>query len=415
MEYIGITLSHPTGNPNVKGVLMGLQENNILQSFHTSIAYFPCGFIAQIAKIPLLKDFKRRNFDPTIRKQIHTYPYKELGRLFSQRLNLNGLLLHETGIFSTDKCCRYIDDKTAGYMLNNKNITGVYAYEDSALSQFSVAKKQGIKCFYDLPIGYWRAKNRMLSEEIEKYPDWKITLGGFNDSPEKLQCKDKELSLADIIFVASSFTKKTLEEEYPGKLAPIKVIPYGFPPVNDARTFSSSQNRKIKLLYVGGLTQRKGIAYIFDAVKGLENNIELTVAGKGNIDGCPALKKELNKHNYIPSLPHNEVLELMATQDILVFPSLFEGFGLVITEAMSQGTPVITTDRTCAPDVITHKQDGWIVEAGSVIALRKQLEEIIASPTVLKSVGQAALQTAKNRPWTKYGQETAKAIMELYS
>jgi glycosyltransferase involved in cell wall biosynthesis len=37
-------------------------------------------------------------------------------------------------------------------------------------------------------------------------------------------------------------------------------------------------------------------------------------------------------------MPHNEVLKLMRENDVLVFPSLFEGFGLVITEAMSQGT-----------------------------------------------------------------------------
>jgi glycosyltransferase involved in cell wall biosynthesis len=406
-----IALSHPAGNPNVKGVLSGLRANGMLHSFHTSITCFPDSWVDKFAGFSLLKDFKRRSFDSNIQQQTNTYPYKELGRLLSQRLHFSSLLRHETGMFSTYKCCQHIDNKVADYILTRNDISGIYAYEDCAFVQFNRAKERRIKCFYDLPIGYWRAKNRMLSEEIEKNPDWIMTLGGFNDSQEKLQCKDKELMLADTIFVASSFTKKTLEE-YPDDLVPVKVIPYGFPPINTARTYSPIHQRKIKLLYIGGLTQRKGIAYLFDAVKGLKDKVELTVVGKGNIEGCPALKRELEKHKYIPSLPHSEILKLMASQDVFVFPSLFEGFGLVITEAMSQGVPVITTERTCAPDIITHGQDGWIVEAGSVIALREQLENIIALPEILKTVGQEALLTAQKRTWSKYGQETVHAIMD---
>ena len=101
--------------------------------------------------------------------------------------------------------------------------------------------------------------------------------------------------------------------------------------------------RKIKVLFVGGLSQRKGISYFFDAIKGLENDLEVTVVGSGNINNCKVLKKALSNVNYIPSLPHEQILALMAAHDLFIFPSLFEGFGLVITEAMSQGTPVITT------------------------------------------------------------------------
>ena len=50
----------------------------------------------------------------------------------------------------------------------------------------------------------------------------------------------------------------------------------------------------------------------------------------------------------------------MKEHDVLIFPSLFEGFGLVITEAMAQGTPVITTDRTAGPDVISDNENGCL-------------------------------------------------------
>jgi hypothetical protein len=407
-----ILLSHPTGNANVRGVLMGLHENSLLHSFHTNIACFPNSILDRLATVAPLKDFKKRRFPSGVRNQTITYPFMELGRMFAQKFQINSWLTHEQGCFCIDRVYQQLDRKVAQYISKQQGISAVYAYEDGALESFKEAKQSGIKCIYDLPIGYWRAMHRMLSVEKEQNPDWAATLGGFNDSVEKLQRKDKELALADAIYVASSFTKRTLEE-YPGKLAPVQVIPYAFPAVNNDRRYTSAQNRKIKLLYVGGLSQRKGIAYMFEAVKGLEQWVELTVVGQGNLGGCETLRKELTKHKYIPSLPHHEILQLMSEHDVLLFPSLFEGFGLVITEAMSQGTPVITTDRTCGPDIITHGQDSWLIESGSVSALRQQIESILLHPEALKTVGQAAIQTAQKRPWNKYGQEMTDSIQKL--
>ena len=408
-----ILLSHPNGNANVRGVLNGLKVHDMLQSFHTSVACFSGTYMDTLANLPLLHDFRRRTYASDVRKLTHTYPFNELGRMVAQKVKLKTFLTHETGIFCTHKCTKYIDHKVASYISKHNDITAVYAYEDGALETFRAAKLYGIKCIYDLPIGYWQAMHRMLSEEREKNPEWTITLGGFNDSEEKLQRKDEELSLSDIIFVASSFTKETLKE-YPGKLPEIKVIPYGFPNTNAERKYMSFSNiKKIKLLYVGGLSQRKGISYLFEAIKGLEQYCELTVVGSGNINSCPVLKKELNMHKYIPSLPHSEILKLMSEHDVLIFPSLFEGFGLVVTEAMSQGTPVITTERTCGPDIIVNGENGWLVDAGSCIALRQRIEEIITHPELIKMAGQAAMETAKSRPWNIYGEETIRAIKEL--
>ena len=93
--------------------------------------------------------------------------------------------------------------------------------------------------------------------------------------------------------------------------------------------------------------------------------------------------------------------------DVLLFPSLFEGFGLVITEAMSQGTPVITTNRTAGPDLITHGENGWIVESGNHIALREMIEQIMDNPELIELNGRAAHKLAGSRPWGVYGTELA--------
>lgn len=405
-----ITIYHPFGNANTRAAVDGIFKKGILESFHTCIACFEGSLLYKISAFGPLKEFRRRKFSNFLKNITYTYPLMELGRQISPKFKLNSLTEHEKGIFCVDNVCHDLDNKVAKYITKNKeNIDGVYAYEDLALKTFSTAKANNIKCLYDLPIGYWRAMRSLLNEEIEKNPEWAMTLGGFNDSDKKLQRKDDELRMADKIYVASSFTKKTLEM-YPEKLADIEVIPYGFPPINTGRKYDGIQDRKIKVLFVGGLSQRKGLSYFFDAIKGLEDKIEATVVGRGNINECTALKNALSNVNYIPSLPHDEILKLMSKHDLFIFPSLFEGFGLVITEAMSQGTPVITTDRTCGPDIIHNGVDGWVVEAGNPAPIRQLLERFIETPELLVKVGKEALKTASNRPWSVYEKELAESV-----
>lgn len=410
MTHFKIVISHPTGNANVRGALKALYNVGYLESFHTSVACFKGSFLYKLSSISFLKEFRRRVYDTALRKKTYIYPAKELGRQLAIKMKLASWLKHETGYYCIDKVYQSLDRNVVHYIRKKKNrIDAVYTYEDCALFSFQEAQKENIFCLYDLPTGYWRSRRVLLDEEHLKNPEWASIIGGFNDSDRKLQRKDQELSMADKIYVASTFTQETLKL-YPGSLADIEVIPYGFPPVNRYRKYVPFTERKVKALFVGGLNQGKGLSYLFQSLIGLEDKIELTVVGRRNIGQCPALETALSKVSYIPSLPHIEVLKLMANHDVFIFPSLFEGFGLVITEAMSQGTPVITTERTCGPDLITHGVDGWIVKAGSVESLRETLEKILDNPMILQEAGKRAMETAAKYPWSCYESNLAESI-----
>lgn len=407
-----VLISHPTGNAFSRAAAMGLLKADMLAGFSTTVATFPGNVFDRLSEVSMFSEFKRRAYDAELQPFTQLSPWLELGRLAATKAGLQNLTRHETGMFSVDGVYRGVDKGIAGSLKTRlKSGDAVYAYEDGALFSFREAKKLGLQCLYDLPIGYWRAARRLLDVERERWPDWVPTLTGFGDSESKLALKDEELLLADHIFVASTFTANTLKD-YPGKLAPVKVIPYAFPPVHGSRQYSPVKNRLLKLLFVGSLSQRKGIADLFAAVEMLGNKVELTVVGRKASDNCPVLDNALTKHRWIPSLSHDKILELMREHDILVFPSLFEGFGLVITEAMSQGTPVITTDRTAGPDLITHNENGWLIEAGSTIALKQAIEELLYQPEKIERAGRAATETAKLRSWEIYGQELAEAIIK---
>jgi glycosyltransferase involved in cell wall biosynthesis len=405
-----VVLAHPTGNANVRAVANAFAKENILSVFYTTISCFPDSALDYMSRYPGFSEIKRRQFDPILKPYTKMLlPWMEAGRMLSPKFGLKELIKHETGFFNINNVYREFD-KAVSNKLKPGKFRGVYAYEDGALNSFIKAKTLGISRFYDLPIGYWRTARILLSKERENWPDWANTLTGFADSDEKLARKDEELKLATRIFVASKFTAKTLED-YPGQLAPIEVIPYGFPPTANIREYRTiSKAHPLKLLFVGGLSQRKGIANLFSAVEKLRNHVELTVIGRKPNNNCAALNEALSKHRWIESLSNADILKTMQDHDVLLFPSLFEGFGLVITEAMSQGTPVITTERTAGPDLIEHGHNGWLVKAGSTEALQKCIEDVLYRPELIEQTGREAMKTASQRPWAVYGHELVKSL-----
>ena len=404
-----VVLSHPTGNANTRAAALGLAQAGQLAAFHTAIATFPGSWLARAAALPGLGDLRRRAFDPALRDATAMWPWREVGRLLAWRAGISRLTRHEHGYFSVDAVYRSLDRRVAGRLAAAPRANCVYAYEDGAAAAFRAARAHGMACMYDLPIGYWRSARRLLEPELARWPQWASTLGGFADSPAKLERKDEELRLADHIFVASSFTRNTLAD-FPGPLAPIETIPYGFPPAAAPKADTRPSDGPLRLLFVGSLSQRKGIANLFAAVEPLGDAVQLTLVGHPSGPPNAALDAALRRHRWIPGLAHHQVLELMRAHDVLVFPSLFEGFGLVITEAMSQGTPVITTERTAGLDLIEDGRNGWLVEAGDTERLRAAIVRLLDQPGLVVQAGHAALESARLRPWEVYGRELAAAV-----
>lgn len=408
-----VVVSHPNSNQFNRSALNGLLDKNMLSEFHTAVASFPGSVLDRLGAIGSLSEIRRRNFSSMLQPFTYSSPWLETGRLLAGKVGASGLIKHEKGIFCVDSVYRHLDRHTSFRLkkAEAKGAKGIYGYEDGSLHSFREAHKLGFTCFYDLPIGYWRTARKLMLEEQERWPEWMPTLTGFKDSEEKLARKDEELALAHRIFVASSFTARSLED-YPAVLAPVEVIPYGFPAPVKTRDYSGlSRRRPLKLLFVGGLSQRKGIADVFAAVEKLKSHVSLTVVGHKASNQCPALDQSLAKHKWIPSLPHEEILKIMNQHDVLLFPSLFEGFGMVITEAMSQGTPVITTERTAGPDLINHNENGLLIKAGSTGALVEAIESLLQNPGRVSIIGKAAMETAKLRSWEVYGRELAESIL----
>lgn len=262
------TLSHPTGNANVRAVLAALDRHGLLDTFYTTLGVNADGRFQAILPANWRAKLGKRAYRVTSGRIVF-HPFKEILRLAAGRANIDEVYT-DLDAFVAKKISRA-----------RRKQTGVYCYEDGALATFRAAKSAGIRCFYDLPIAYWETSQRLLREEAERRPAWEPTLVGTRDSQAKLERKTAELELADVIFCASKFvydslpagarkSKRCVLAEFG---SPKISLREGVRPAEDAR-------RPLRVLFAGSMTQRKGLADLFDAVKLLGSpEIELVVLG----------------------------------------------------------------------------------------------------------------------------------------
>ena len=222
----------------------------------------------------------------------------------------------------------------------------------------------------------------------------------------------KEHELADRIVVASSFARRTLVEQGVPE-AKVKVLPYGV-----SEEFLAQGRKKkgrvpgspLRFLCLGHLSARKGLRQLLEAWSGLGHGKgELVLMGGGeqgewrSLAGAGVIFRGPGSRG--------EVLAEMARCDVLVFPSLFEGFGLVILEAMAAGMPVIASRNTGGPDVIKEEKEGFIVPAGSVEVLREKMGWLIQNPSQAVEMGRKAHARASQFTWETYGQRYREEIL----
>jgi alpha-maltose-1-phosphate synthase len=403
---------NPTAVSNVGETVTAFQETGTLSEFWTTLAWKHGSILDRALPRSILAQLRRRTFAPKVFPYIRTYGRFEVGRLISQKLGGPSSLLHSaTGYLGLTRIHRTLDQRVARRIRTGPPLSAVYSYDHCSLESFGAAKSRGIHCIYDLPIGYWRAFREICHQEPLRWPEW-AELDPFAGYPESvLEEKDKEIALADLIVVASRFTKQTLSL-YPHRLAPIEVIPYGAPPVpRHNSTRYGSRSGPLKVLFVGSLGLRKGIPYLLEAIRAMGPHVELTLIGQAPNAPCRPLTSALKKHRWIRSLPNSAVLDQMGLHDVLVFPSLFEGFGLVILEALSRGLPVITTPNTGGPDVLVDGTDGFIVPIRSSQGIAEKLEHLIRHPEIRKDMSASAERTAERLTWQKFRASLATTVL----
>ena len=404
-----ILLVHPFGNANVRAVLAALDRTDRLAKFLTTLGWSNSSPMLQALPENFRAEMTRRGYDLPHFK-IRTHPAREIVRQLALKLGLRSLTKHETGWASVDRVWTGLDRAASRYLEENQarlKIRGAYAYEDCAVRLFECAQQLGVRRIYDLPIAYWETARRLLRHEAERYPEWEPTLGGTRDSEEKLARKTHELELAEVVVCPSQFVLDSLPEKTRSKKRCV-VAPFGSPV--DATYPTETTHSPLRFLFAGALSQRKGLADLFAAMKLLNSpNAELVVMGS------PVLPMAFYRNQFAafahePPRPHDAVLRLMASCDVLVLPSIVEGRALVQQEAMACGLPLIVTRNAGGEDLVVEGETGFLVPAGAPQAIAEKLEWFLQNRDKLPGMREAVRAKAAKLTWAAYGDHILHAI-----
>jgi hypothetical protein len=405
-------VSHPTGNANVRQALRALEDDGLLLEYVTFFATIKGNIFDFLARLPGGGEFERRRLQVGYANKCVQRPWPELLRLLGQRFGLRSLVDHQTGLFCPDRNNQRLGKFAAERLQRGSGApAAVYCYEDAALEVFREARKRRVATIYDLPTGYWRAKQTLFEEEAQLQPVWSQLLPAREDGEAKLRRKDEELSLADLVITASTLTDTTLRL-YPGRIPAVKRIAYGAPTCCERQSCRPADSA-LRCLFVGSLSQQKGLSYMFEALESVQVPVDMTVVGRSSRRDFEPLNRALARVNYFASLPHQEILQLMRSNDILLFPTLFDGFGLVMLEAMSQGCVVVATPNCGAPDVIRDGHDGFIVPIRDPRAIAEKLELLHRDRGRLAAMSEAARKKAESLTWESYRKGVVEAVRSV--
>lgn len=251
-------------------------------------------------------------------------------------------------------------------------------------------------------------------------------------TPALVDCQRRAILEPDVVLVVSRFWQKLLGEEY-GVDAHVVyngVDPRRFAPIDPGRR--SALRRRVGaegrflFLAVGGIEPRKGSVHLLAALGRLKSTVSpspvLAVVGghsfqdyaeyrEAALANLPALDLELGRDVVLlGTVADDELAAWYRAADALAFPSLKEGWGLAVLEAMSAGLPVVTSDIPVFREYLTHAQDALLVPPADPGALATAMRSLIDDASL-----QDRLRAGGHREAEKFTWDAAAARhLELY-
>jgi glycosyltransferase involved in cell wall biosynthesis len=338
---------------------------------------------------------------------IHPFPYVHATCMALSRLQWTGIRIWEF--------CEYFDFVTFDkYVASRLPSCDVFVGQSgSSLLTGRAARQRGIRHVCDRGPAHIRAQDQLLREEFER---WGIPYTGID--PRVVAREEAEYAEADRITVASSFSLQTfIEQGVPA--AKLRRVQYG---VNLSQFYPTDAPAadRFDVLFVGAVSLQKGVPYLLQAFQRLQHpHKSLTFAGSSDRELIAALGRHglsLEGTSVVGHVPKPALKHLISRSHVLVLPSVQDGFGLVLAEAMACGCVVIGTQHTGAPDLVTDTQDGFVVPVRDTDALASRLQYLADHPDARAEMGERALRRVRlEGGWRNYGEQAMSVYREVVS
>lgn len=203
---------------------------------------------------------------------------------------------------------------------------------------------------------------------------------------------------ADAVCAIGSRAEKSYREWLRDK-KPVFNIPY-FCNLHPFKTTSKDKHERINILFSGQFIARKGIDLLLQAFALIADeypDVDLVLAGGDEKDIDPGYipDKYRDRITFAGFVQPAGLPELFAKADIFVLPSRYDGWGVVINEALGAGLPIIASDQAgAAHDLVRHGENGFIFPAGDIQQLAHNIRALAGSPELREEFGNASRQLA---------------------
>jgi len=392
---------------------LAFEEARDLEAFFTTYAFKNSGMWEKMLSVTpvsqkLIRELKRRSITEIPAERIETRPLWEVIRTLAAKSG--------AGAQTIDKIWDALSldfTRAVARRLQLGSVDAVYAYEYSALEAFQEAERLGIAKILDFP-----SLNSRQFDELERgqkalFPELKSVNDSYFDSvfAERQARRDAEMSAADVIITNSSVSRLS---HIAAGADPTKVfsVNYGAPPTIDSVGSIGERTSPLRMIWAGTFSIRKGAHLFVDAWRGLDPRYATTDIYGAIVLPDRAWKPAPTGLRFHGSVVRAALFDAFTKSDVLMFPTLSDGFGMVVTEAFAHGLPVITTSQAGASDLVQHGRNGLIIEPGSAKAIRESIMWCLDNRPKLLGMREAALETAKKWQWSDYRVALRSAVSD---
>jgi len=257
--------------------------------------------------------------------------------------------------------------------------------------------------------GVWvvtRCSSHILNQKellTEEHARWKQPVPRTYFLPWIVERGLAEYEAADGIMVPSGFVKRSFVDR---GIDPERVhlCPYGV----DLSMFKPQprEDGRFRVIFAGAQSIRKGIGYLFEALRPLVKSgaVELWLVGPAVGESRDILRENADLFVHHGVQPRGKLSWYYSQASVLVLPSIEEGLAYVQAQAMACGTPVIGTTNSGAEDLFTDGVEGFIVPPRDPAAIRDRVQRLIDEPDLLARMRVASLQRVQSiGGWAQYG------------
>ena len=315
-----------------------------------------------------------------------------------------------------NRFCRFYNSvfsKKVGQYLSREDIDAIIMFDSTAEEAFAILKKNRPDIFriQDVSIAtrHYMKHNfendyglHELKKEFPEFWDDRVMKGYKN-----------EIEDSQFFLVASVMSKNSLKfcgvnEDL------VSIIPYG---VNHNQFSYKPSNRdhesSLRIIYVGQVTYRKGIHHLLNVVSRFNSSeVDVYLAGGYEEDGSLYTKyKDVNNIHFLGFVTRDELAKEYQEADVFCFPTIGEGYGLVVLEALSCGVPVISSDLAGGNDAIIEGKNGFVVKAGDDNELEDRIRWCINHRDELANMRSFSHSTALEYTWEKYHENVARVTI----